>query len=151
MAKIFGVHAKLGNTDKQAYTPTLNSNTAVSVNSAFFKQNGDELEITAYVSYNGVGAGTTFTLGLPATYSVNPSKISIANSEQILGHAQYFDQGIAHRVGSVIYNSANFVSIVLDSAGGGVSSANSAGDSFCLIFKVPVVGKSSSDILPITP
>lgn len=135
-------------TDWVAYTPTLNSNTGVSTNTAYWRRNGDSLEVQGTVVYSGAGANSAFSSSLPTGLVIDTSKVPTAASEaNPLGAASFFDSGSGAKPAITVYN--NTTSIYISHATTGVVNTNTmtASDKLEYTYTVPIVGWSSNTLV----
>jgi hypothetical protein len=130
-------------TDWTAYTPTLNSNTSVSTNIAYYRRVGDSLEVEGQVTYNGAGNASTFTVSLPSGLSMDTAKIAAA-STGVLGNGYWSDSGTGFFDLIIRSNTSTTIAAYQTS---GTASFNTTvianGDTLNYKFTVPIVGWSS--------
>jgi hypothetical protein len=134
-------------TDAIDYTPTINSNTNVSVNEASYTRIGDSIKIQGRVAYSGAGAGTSFYVKLPSDLKVDTDKLKIGGSASV-GHGVWLDAGTRWNQISVILDpSSEFFYIVEEDGSGFITSANFAnGDFVSYQITVPIQGWSSNAV-----
>src|SRR5574343_128914 len=151
---LFGPQAKLYGssvTDWISYTPTGNWNTNTFY-SGKWRKVGDSMEIQARVGISGGSPNSAvFTLTIPSGYSIDITKTtSSISAENSFGSAMAGDFGTGYHSGTVVYNDATSVTVVGETASVWtqvVPQTWASGDLAYLIFKVPIVGWSSSQLL----
>ncbi len=60
----------------QSYTPTFSNSTNITVTKAQWRQEGDSVRLKIRLDWTGAGAGGTFTVALPNSYTINTTVIS---------------------------------------------------------------------------
>jgi hypothetical protein len=136
-------------TDPTPYTPTLNSNTGVAANNARWWRAGRYMMIEGAVRYNGTGAASTFTVALPAGYSIDTSIAFDSNdaNSQILGFWGWYDNvgSAASRGGYARRNSATTVLFIRNDTSDAVnSSAFASDDRVTYQLRIPIAGWGSN-------
>jgi hypothetical protein len=150
----FGPQAKLYGsvaTDWVSYTPTGNWTTNTFY-SGKWRRVGDSMEIQARVGLSGGGPNAAvFSVNLPSGYSIDTSKLSsTTNDIQAFGSAMTSDFGTGYHVGTVVFATATSVHVIGETASvwtQAVPQTWASADDSTLIFKVPIVGWSSSQLL----
>lgn len=130
-----------------AYTPTLNSNTSVSINSAYWRRVGDSVEIQGRITYTGAGNNSVLTVTLPSGISIDSTKNSIdtSNNVTIIGTASWWDSGTDENYMKAVYLTSTSFEFFLDQTGGAFNSSLTAnGDQVSYLITVPVVGWQST-------
>lgn len=125
------------------YTPTLSSTTGVSGNVAFHSRRGEKLHVNGYVTWNGTGGGSTFTVSIPSGLTIDTAKLpSTTNLASRLGSGRWFDSGSTTRPENVEYSSTTSIQFRADDSTGGVpiGTGFASGDFLAYDFDVPIVG-----------
>ena len=160
MAKIFGVHAKLSNTDWETLIGVTGTWTTNTTYNAKRRKIGDmyEYEISVVLT----GAPNAVQLGITSLgSSIDISKWISGGTQTIVGSSDMVDAGTANYNGSVLVLdlTSSTPTVYPYTSTGGVSQGVTATAPFTfgntdyvkMRFMLPIVGLSSSDILPITP
>lgn len=134
--------------DMTAFTPTLNSNTSVSSNNAYYCRRGDLLKIQGRIIYNGTGNNSTLFITIPTGMTIDGNKYSITTDVTEIGTAFWSNSGVDYRVLRAIYHSSTTVAFLLDS---GTTLLNSNllenGDEFSYTIEVPISGWGSTVLM----
>lgn len=158
MAKIFGVHAKLASSNPVPYTPVIQGfGTPTSINivsyragkylvieGSFFAGVTTAVEARIGLGFNGIAGGLTVDpVALVALRTVGKAAVSnlAARDYQMLSEPSvgYLTIG---------YQESTTISALQKQNG---NSINSSGNDFTFFARVPILGWSDSDIVPITP
>lgn len=136
--------------DWVAFTPTLNTNTAVASNIAFWRRVGDSIEVMGSVLYNAGGPNQTWNTYLPPGLTVNESKMQLTSlTYDDVGGASYTQGGAATFSNAYVNYTAgntNFVSLIRQDSSGARLNNNIlvANDSVNYSYKLPITGWSSN-------
>lgn len=130
-------------TEWSAYTPTLSNSTNVSSNSSYYRRVGDTLEVISYLTWNGAGAGATFSISIPSGLSIDYSKLASSSTLNV-GTGIWNDNGVGFKSLAVVINSSvsstSFVFNEIGTANTFDGSQAASGDQFRFYAKVPIVG-----------
>lgn len=134
------VVGRVTNTPWVAFTPTLNSNTSVAGNQAWWRRVGDSMELRYATSYNGVGANSTYTASLPSGPQIDTGKLALSNTLGY-GDAMWFDNGVGWFSGSVILFSATSLSVQMHGSGSNFNTNTTANlDNISMNVTFPITG-----------
>lgn len=123
-----------------AFTPTLNSNTSVAGNQAWWRRVGDSIELRYATTYNGVGANSTYSATTPSGVTIDSAKLSIATTLGY-GSAMWFDNGVGWFSGNVTLISSTSLSIQMNGSGSNFNTNTTANlDSISMNVTLPVSG-----------
>lgn len=151
--------------DWVGYTPTLASTTGTITNAtatAKYRRVGDSMDVYGEIQFSG--AGGTFSIpriSLPAGHTIDTTKLSSTQTEQVLGWTTFLDAGLNdYAVGKVEYVNTNTVSLTQQVSGGAATNPNlsgqvtgtspftpGSGDKYFFKFSVPVSGWSSNTVM----
>ena len=141
-------------TEWQSYTPTLNSNTGVSLNSAQYRRVGDSLHLVGQVTYNGAGAAGAFFVTLPPGLTFDNNKITQDSNITNFGQWGWYDNaGSAASRGGFVqrYSATNELAFRRNDTSNVVdSSAFASGDRVNYNVMIPIEGWSSGAMLSTT-
>lgn len=128
-----------------APTVALSSGTNVSLSQHFQRREGDHIRQRGLITWNGAGAGGTFTVSLGG-YTIDTNKINSSTQNTIEGYAMWLDNGTARKAVGVTYNSTTGIQFeeLTSSAGVLVGTGFASGDVLSYEIVVPIVGLSSS-------
>lgn len=134
-------------TDWVAFTPTLNSNTSVSSNTAFYRRVGDSVEVEGQITYSGAGDASTLTVSLPTGFSIDTAKIT-SSTKSSLGSGWWADSGTGFFTLNARANTSTTIAFYQTSGTGSFNSSVTANlDEIRYFYKVPISGWSSSAIM----
>lgn len=140
-------------TDWVAWTPTGSWSTNTTY-TGFYRQVGDSYEFTGKVSTAGAPTSAALTINLPSGMAIDTAKLSDANNRNNVGTLNVDDSGTAYYPGRVHYSSASTVSLKYITNASAIENVTQAapitfgsGDAIDFHFKVPIVGKSSGQLL----
>lgn len=122
-----------------SYTPTLNSTTSVSVNTANWYRIGSTMRVVGQIEYNGAGAASALSVDLPSGYTIDTSVGTWSANATQVGFADWYDNGTDYNLAAATYNDSNTIVFQLDQASGNLQSSSFAnGDVFSYQFTVPI-------------
>lgn len=145
---ILGPQAKLYGsaiTDWVNYAPNL-STVGILSNSAYWRRNGDSIEIEGRMEFNGGGSASTLTVGVPTGITIDTAKI-VSLSSSSIGVGYWSDSGVGFFTLIARSNNATTFSFYQQA---GTASFNTtvcaSGDVITYNVKIPVAGWSSSQV-----
>jgi len=147
-AKLYGSPV----TDLVTYTPTLNSTSNVSSNVAYWRRDGDSIEVRGRIVWNGAGHNSTLSVQLPSGLTLDTSKISYNNTGDAtkVGYGDWLDSGTDFNTLSVVKTGTNLTTVyfIIDQ-GTGVFNSNACanGDEVSYFFKLPISGWGSQVVM----
>lgn len=126
-------------------TVTLSSGTNVNLSQHFQRREGDHIRQRGYITWNGAGAGGTFTVSLGG-YTIDTNKINSSTQNSIEGYAMWLDNGTARKAVGVMYSTTTAIQFedLTSSSGVLAGTGFASGDVLSYEIVVPVVGLSSS-------
>lgn len=134
------VIGRVTNTPWVAFTPTLNSNTNVAGNQAWWRRVGDSIELRYATTYNGVGANSTYSASPPSGVTIDSAKLSVATTLGY-GSAMWFDNGVGWFSGNVTLISSTSLSIQMNGSGTNFNTNTTANlDTISMNVTLPVSG-----------
>lgn len=124
------------------YTPTLNSATGVSVNSAYWQRLGDKIMVMGRVTYSSGGAAGNFTFSLPSGITIDTGKISVGTDKTRVGYGTWYDNSAATYYDIEVFYSTTSAFTITYSAATGLLSSNAfaASDEISFSLSVPISG-----------
>lgn len=131
-------------TDWDSYTPVLNSNTGVSVNTAKWRRIGDTVYVQGKLTYNGTGSSSSLTVSVPTGLSIDSSKLGSSSSDK-----QTLGNGLSNlatlEVASAVWDSGNNIAFYKNNTSGLLQSSTfTASAEFTYEFFSPIQGWSSN-------
>lgn len=145
---IVGPQAKLYGsaiTDWVNYAPNL-STVGILSNSAYWRRNGDSIEIEGRMEFNGGGSASTLTVGVPTGITIDTAKI-VSLSSSSIGVGYWSDSGTGFFTLVARSNTSTTFSFYQQA---GTASFNTtvcaSGDVITYNVKLPVSGWSSSQV-----
>lgn len=146
---ILGPEAKLYGsaiTDWVNYAPNL-STVGILNSSAYWRRNGDSIEIEGRMEFNGGGSASTLTVGVPTGITIDTAKI-VSLSTSSVGVGYWSDSGTGFFTLLARSNTSTTFSFYQQA---GTASFNTtvcaSGDVITYNVKLPVTGWSSSQVL----
>lgn len=136
-------------TDWVSYTPTLNSDTNVSVNAAYWRRVGDSIQVMGHVIWNGAGAAGAFTVSLPSGKVIDTTRLPTnMGTATGIGWAELYDAGVSYKATSPVYSDTTSIKFAVTGTGGNYDSSSSGnGDEMAYGFILPIVGWSSNTLV----
>jgi hypothetical protein len=120
-----------------SFIPTLNSNTNVNYNQAWYVRDGAVAHIWGRVAWSGAGPNEQFSVSLPFLIDSSSTLIS---STMSLGPAMWYDNGTAFFSGFAIYADADTFAVTIHNIGTLNSASFAASDAVTYHLTVPVSG-----------
>lgn len=133
-------------TDSVEYTATLSDATNVSFQKTTYSRDGEDIIIKGRITWNGAGAGGTFTVSLPPGLTLNTkSPLHVGGGVTTMGVAAWFDNGgpTAFVVAAVNYASTSTVRFQIPDGSLLVGTDFANGDELTFFYRAPVVGWTS--------
>lgn len=132
--------------DLKSYTPTLNSTTNVVLNQAWAGRFGQFLIVKGYVTYNGAGNNSTFTVGLPAGCTFDAT-VGTSNIGDVFNMGNWQDFGTGNKQAVATYNSTSSVKFIIEGAGSDLNSSSFANnDVFSYLLMIPIAEWAGSAV-----
>lgn len=145
---IVGPQAKLYGsaiTDWVNYAPNL-STVGILSNSAYWRRNGDSIEIEGRMEFNGGGSASTLTVGVPTGITIDTTKI-VSLSSSSIGVGYWSDSGTGFFTLVARSNTSSTFSFYQQAGTASFDTTVCAsGDVITYNVKLPVTGWSSSQV-----
>lgn len=125
-------------------SPTLSDDQNVSANRLSYWREGSFLVGVGSIQWDGAGGGSTFTVTLPNSLVIDHTRLPMEdsspadNERPVLGELNWFDSGVNHKHGVVLFQTTTALRFHYGPALSGTSFA--ASDGLNYRFKVPIVG-----------